>query len=81
MGQSYGVRRPKELGIAGSLVATWLGHVIGVNQERQSAGFIMSVIGAESLQNARIGEQCAMAAALMRVGRVQKVEIGNVARH
>jgi uncharacterized membrane protein YeaQ/YmgE (transglycosylase-associated protein family) len=34
------------LGIAGSLVATWLGHVIGLYQEGQSAGFIMSVVGA-----------------------------------
>lgn len=34
------------LGIAGSLVATWLGRVVGWYQEGQSAGFIMSVIGA-----------------------------------
>jgi len=34
------------LGIAGSLVATWLGRVIGLYQEEQSAGFIMSVVGA-----------------------------------
>ena len=34
------------LGIAGSLVATWLGRAIGLYQEGQSAGFIMSVIGA-----------------------------------
>jgi uncharacterized membrane protein YeaQ/YmgE (transglycosylase-associated protein family) len=34
------------LGIAGSLVATWLGHVVGLYQEGQSAGFIMSVAGA-----------------------------------
>lgn len=34
------------LGIAGSLVATWLGRVLGLYQEGQSAGFIMSVIGA-----------------------------------
>ncbi|HKR84421.1 MAG TPA: GlsB/YeaQ/YmgE family stress response membrane protein [Terriglobales bacterium] len=34
------------LGIAGSLVATWLGRVIGLYQEGQSAGFIMSVVGA-----------------------------------
>jgi uncharacterized membrane protein YeaQ/YmgE (transglycosylase-associated protein family) len=34
------------LGIAGSLVATWLGRVVGLYQERQSAGFIMSVAGA-----------------------------------
>lgn len=34
------------LGIAGSLVATWLGRVLGLYQEGQSAGFIMSVLGA-----------------------------------
>jgi uncharacterized membrane protein YeaQ/YmgE (transglycosylase-associated protein family) len=34
------------LGIAGSLVATWFGRVIGLYQEEQSAGFIMSVVGA-----------------------------------
>ena len=34
------------LGIAGSLVATWLGRVVGLYQEGQSAGFIMSVAGA-----------------------------------
>jgi len=34
------------LGIAGSLVATWLGRVVGWYQEGQSAGFIMSIVGA-----------------------------------
>jgi len=34
------------LGIAGSLVATWLGRVIGWYTDEQSAGFIMSVLGA-----------------------------------
>jgi uncharacterized membrane protein YeaQ/YmgE (transglycosylase-associated protein family) len=34
------------LGIAGSLVATWLGRVVKLYQEGQSAGFIMSVAGA-----------------------------------
>ena len=34
------------LGIAGSVVATWLGRVLGMYSEGQSAGFIMSVIGA-----------------------------------
>ena len=34
------------LGIAGSLVGTWLGKTVGIYQEGQSAGFIMSVIGA-----------------------------------
>ena len=34
------------LGIAGSVVATVLGRAIGWYQEGQSAGFIMSVIGA-----------------------------------
>lgn len=34
------------LGIAGSVVATWIGHAIGWYGEGQSAGLIMSVIGA-----------------------------------
>ena len=34
------------LGIAGSVVATWLGRAIGWYQEGQSAGFIMSLLGA-----------------------------------
>jgi uncharacterized membrane protein YeaQ/YmgE (transglycosylase-associated protein family) len=34
------------LGVAGSLVATWLGQAIGWYQEGQSAGFIMSIVGA-----------------------------------
>ena len=34
------------LGIAGSLIWTWLGRAVGLYQEGQSAGFIMSVIGA-----------------------------------
>ena len=34
------------LGIAGSIVATRLGRAIGWYQEGQSAGFIMSVLGA-----------------------------------
>jgi uncharacterized membrane protein YeaQ/YmgE (transglycosylase-associated protein family) len=34
------------LGIAGSLVGTWVGRAIGMYQEGESAGFIMSVIGA-----------------------------------
>jgi uncharacterized membrane protein YeaQ/YmgE (transglycosylase-associated protein family) len=34
------------LGIAGSIVATWLGRVVGLYGPNQSAGFIMSVIGA-----------------------------------
>jgi uncharacterized membrane protein YeaQ/YmgE (transglycosylase-associated protein family) len=34
------------LGIAGSVVATWLGRVLGMYGAQQSAGFIMSVIGA-----------------------------------
>ena len=34
------------LGIVGSFVAGWLGRVAGWYQEGQSAGFIMSVIGA-----------------------------------
>ena len=34
------------LGILGSIVATYLGRVVGWYQEGQSAGFVMSVIGA-----------------------------------
>lgn len=34
------------LGIVGSFVAGWLGRIAGWYQEGQSAGFIMSVIGA-----------------------------------
>jgi uncharacterized membrane protein YeaQ/YmgE (transglycosylase-associated protein family) len=34
------------LGIAGSVVATWLGRVLGMYGPDQSAGFIMSVVGA-----------------------------------
>lgn len=34
------------LGIAGSVIATWLGRSVGWYGEGQSAGFIMSVVGA-----------------------------------
>ena len=34
------------LGIAGSIVATYLGQVIGWYREGQTGGFIMSVVGA-----------------------------------
>ena len=34
------------LGIAGGLVATWIGRVIGLYREGARAGFIMSIIGA-----------------------------------
>ncbi len=34
------------IGIAGSLLATWIGKTIGWYQEGQTAGFIMSVVGA-----------------------------------
>ncbi len=34
------------IGIAGSLVATFIGSHLGLYQEGQSAGFIMSVVGA-----------------------------------
>jgi uncharacterized membrane protein YeaQ/YmgE (transglycosylase-associated protein family) len=34
------------LGIVGSFVAGWLGRIAGWYEEGQSAGFIMSVIGA-----------------------------------
>ncbi|HEV2134924.1 MAG TPA: GlsB/YeaQ/YmgE family stress response membrane protein [Terracidiphilus sp.] len=34
------------LGIAGSLVATWIGLLVGWYSAGQSAGFIMSLLGA-----------------------------------
>ena len=34
------------LGIAGSFLATFLGRALGLYQEGQAAGFIMSLIGA-----------------------------------
>jgi len=34
------------LGIAGSVAATWIGRAVGWYREGQSAGFIMSLIGA-----------------------------------
>ena len=34
------------LGIAGSIIGTWIGRAIGWYQAGESAGFIMSVIGA-----------------------------------
>jgi uncharacterized membrane protein YeaQ/YmgE (transglycosylase-associated protein family) len=34
------------IGVAGSLVATYLGKVVGWYREGQRAGFIMSVLGA-----------------------------------
>jgi uncharacterized membrane protein YeaQ/YmgE (transglycosylase-associated protein family) len=34
------------LGIAGSVVGTWLGRTLGLYTEGQGAGFLMSVVGA-----------------------------------
>jgi len=34
------------IGIAGSFIGTWIGRALGWYQEGQSAGFIMSLIGA-----------------------------------
>ena len=34
------------IGIAGSFLGTWIGRALGWYQEGQSAGFIMSLIGA-----------------------------------
>lgn len=34
------------LGIAGSFVGTWVGRALGRYEEGQTAGFVMSVIGA-----------------------------------
>ena len=38
------------LGIAGSIVATYLGRAVGWYHEGQSGGFIMSIVGAIILQ-------------------------------
>ncbi len=34
------------IGIAGSFLGTWLGQMVGHYQEGQSAGFLMSLVGA-----------------------------------
>ena len=34
------------LGIVGSIIATWIGRAVGLYQEGQSAGFLMSIAGA-----------------------------------
>jgi uncharacterized membrane protein YeaQ/YmgE (transglycosylase-associated protein family) len=34
------------IGIAGSFIASWIGRAVGWYKEGQSAGFIMSVLGA-----------------------------------
>ena len=34
------------IGIGGSVIGTWIGHAVGWYQEGQSAGFLMSLIGA-----------------------------------
>jgi uncharacterized membrane protein YeaQ/YmgE (transglycosylase-associated protein family) len=34
------------LGIAGSFLGTWIGRAVGHYQEGQSAGFLMSLLGA-----------------------------------
>jgi uncharacterized membrane protein YeaQ/YmgE (transglycosylase-associated protein family) len=34
------------LGIAGSVVGTWIGRALGLYSEGQAAGFLMSIIGA-----------------------------------
>jgi uncharacterized membrane protein YeaQ/YmgE (transglycosylase-associated protein family) len=34
------------LGIAGAFLGTWIGRAIGLYQQGQAAGFMMSVIGA-----------------------------------
>jgi uncharacterized membrane protein YeaQ/YmgE (transglycosylase-associated protein family) len=34
------------LGIAGAFVGTWLGRILGIYGEGESAGFIASIIGA-----------------------------------
>ena len=44
------------LGIAGSVVATWIGRAVGLYGEGQSAGFIMSIIGAIMLLAIPCGE-------------------------
>jgi uncharacterized membrane protein YeaQ/YmgE (transglycosylase-associated protein family) len=37
------------LGVAGSLLASWVGGVVGLYHEGDRAGFIMSVLGAVAL--------------------------------
>ena len=34
------------IGIAGSFIGTWIGRAVGHYQEGQSAGFLMSLVGA-----------------------------------
>ena len=34
------------IGIAGSFIGTWLGRMVGHYEEGQSAGFLMSLVGA-----------------------------------
>lgn len=34
------------IGIAGSFLGTWIGRMVGHYQEGQSAGFLMSLVGA-----------------------------------
>ena len=34
------------IGIAGSVVGTWIGRAVGLYSEGQAAGFLMSVVGA-----------------------------------
>ncbi|HET8633946.1 MAG TPA: GlsB/YeaQ/YmgE family stress response membrane protein [Gemmatimonadales bacterium] len=34
------------LGIAGAFVGTWLGRILGIYREGETAGFIASIIGA-----------------------------------
>lgn len=34
------------IGIAGSFIGTWLGRLVGHYEEGQSAGFLMSLVGA-----------------------------------
>lgn len=40
------------LGIVGSFLGTWLGRTLGLYQEGQGAGFLMSVVGAVVLLGA-----------------------------
>lgn len=34
------------LGIAGSFIGSWMGRLLGLHAEGQSAGFLMSLVGA-----------------------------------
>ena len=44
--ENMGIILTTALGIAGSLVATFLGRLVGFYKEGEAAGFLMAVVGA-----------------------------------